>query len=277
MIGSVIAWVSAGLAFSDEERTEEYRPLFNGENFDGWYLKLKEKDVALAKRVFAIEDGTIHIFNDSFPDEYELDKKENKTHGMMFSKKKFSRFHLKFEYKWGKRIANNFSKWQYDAGVFYHVSDDAIWPVGIEYQIRYDHLKDKNHTGDLIRPKGQHYDWFCDKETKTFLSQEEGGVSPPVKMWYHLAVPTENHHALDGEWNICEIIAMGDDYAIHKLNGKVVNRLWKPNPREGVIGFQAETAEIFYRNIEIKEFAESVPAEQFLSSPEKENALSNEK
>lgn len=33
---------------------------------------------------------------------------------------------------------------------------------------------------------------------------------------------------------------------------------------EGVLGLQSETAEIYYRNIEIKEFDELVPIEQFL-------------
>jgi hypothetical protein len=32
----------------------------------------------------------------------------------------------------------------------------------------------------------------------------------------------------------------------------------------GVIGLQSETAEIYYRNIEIKEFDEVVPMEKFL-------------
>ncbi len=30
-------------------------------------------------------------------------------------------------------------------------------------------------------------------------------------------------HGLDDEWNQGEIIVMGDEYVIHKLNGEVVN------------------------------------------------------
>ena len=33
---------------------------------------------------------------------------------------------------------------------------------------------------------------------------------------------------------------------------------------EGRIGLQSETAEIFYRNIEIREFDEDIPMEKFL-------------
>jgi len=57
---------------------------------------------------------------------------------------------------------------------------------------------------------------------------------------------------------------MGDEYAIHKLNGEVVNMVFSPKPSKGIIGFQSETAEIFYRNIQIKEFKESIPAETYL-------------
>ena len=33
---------------------------------------------------------------------------------------------------------------------------------------------------------------------------------------------------------------------------------------EGIIGFQSETAEIYYRNIEIKELTEFIPIAQFM-------------
>ncbi len=35
-------------------------------------------------------------------------------------------------------------------------------------------------------------------------------------------------------------------------------------PGEGIIGFQSETAEIYYRDIRIKEFDKFVPADKFL-------------
>jgi len=62
---------------------------------------------------------------------------------------------------------------------------------------------------------------------------------------------------------------MGGEYAIHKLNGDIINVLFQPTPSEGIIGFQSETAEIFYRNIEIKEFQETIPAETFLKPTDK--------
>jgi len=36
---------------------------------------------------------------------------------------------------------------------------------------------------------------------------------------------------------------------------------------EGIIGLQSETAEIFYRNMEIKEFEKPVPLDTFIATP----------
>lgn len=241
-----------------------FENIFNGENFDGWYLKLRKNDAALAQKVFSIENNEVHVFDDEFPEEYNLNTGENDTHGLFYTQKSYSKYILRFEYKWGDRKANNFKRWQYDAGVYYHVTDDKVWPVGIEYQIRYNHITDKNHTGDLIRPQGAGYTWYSDAKGEYYLHPDDGGVLDDKKGWLHYAKPTTNYHALDGQWNICEIIVMGSEYAIHKLNGEVINMAFDLKPAAGIIGFQSETAEIYYRNIKIKEFDEIIPAEEFL-------------
>ena len=58
---------------------------------------------------------------------------------------------------------------------------------------------------------------------------------------------------------------MEGNYTIYKLNGAIVNMAFSLNSSEGIIGFQSETAEIYYRNIEIKEFDEIIPMEKFLN------------
>ena len=246
-------------------KDEGFVKLFNGENFDGWYLKLRNGDNEIAKKVYAIENEMVHVFKD-FPDSIDLGTGENGTHGLFYTKKKYSKYILKFEYKWGSKIANNFERWQYDAGVYYHVIDDEIWPTGIEYQVRYDQTKSRNHTGDLIRPVGVNYDWYSIPGGDTFLHPKDGGEpeDKEKKNWLHYATPTENYNALNDKWNVCEIIVMGDQYTIHKLNGDIVNMAFNLNPSEGIIGFQSETAEIYYRNIQIKEFYKIIPIEQFI-------------
>ena len=251
------------IAQSKAVTNQEFEPIFNGENWEGWHLKLRNGDAEMAKKVYAIEDEIIHVFKD-MPDSLNLNTGDNATHGLFYTNKTFSKYILRFKYKWGKKITNNFDRWQYDAGVYYHVSDDKIWPTGIEYQIRYNHITDKNHTGDLIRPKGAGYDWFSTKDGAYFLAPNDGGIPEDKSDWMHLAAPTNNHNALNDKWNICEIIVMGGEYTIHKLNGDIVNMAFNLTPKEGIIGFQSETAEIYYRDIEIKEFDKSIPIEAFL-------------
>lgn len=260
----IILALSLGLWSCNSPKTEKgYVNLFNGENWDGWHLKIRSGDSEMAQKVYAIEDGVIHVFNDQFPDTIKLNTGENDTHGLFYTNKKYSKYHLQFEYKWGSKIANNFDAYQYDAGCYYHVTDDKIWPTGIEYQIRYDHTKAKNHTGDFWA-SGTKFQWYSGDDGLTFLHPDQGGTPQAIRSGEHLAFPTSNHHALDGQWNKCEVIAMADQYAIHKLNGEVVNMAVQLEISEGLIGFQSETAEIFYRNIKIKEFEEIPPMQEFL-------------
>lgn len=236
--------------------------LFNGENWDGWHLKLKSGDNEMAKKVYAIDNGMVHVFKD-MPDSTGLNTGENATHGLFYTNKSYSKFIFKFEYKWGTKITNNFDKWQYDAGCYYHVYDDKIWPKGLEYQIRYDHTKNRNHTGDLWAA-GVTVNWYSDAN-RTFLLPQDGGVDQGVCKNELHGSSSAKYYALNDQWNQCEVIVMADKYAIHKLNGQIVNMATNLSVSEGIIGLQSETAEIFYRNIEIKEFDELIPMEYFLS------------
>ncbi|WP_159023913.1 family 16 glycoside hydrolase [Formosa sp. L2A11] len=105
---------------------------------------------------------------------------------------------------------------------------------------------------------------FSSKDGKTFLAPKDGGIPEDKSDWMHLAKPTTNYNALNNKWNTCEIIVMGGEYTIHKLNGEIVNMAFNLTPESGIIGFQSETAEIYYRNIRIKEFETAVPIELFL-------------
>lgn len=262
VLGLIMAMGSCKNAKNNSE-DEGYITLFNGENFDGWYLKIRNGDDELAKKVFDIgEDGTVHVFK-TFPDSFELNTGNSYTHGLFYTNDTYSRFIFQFEYKWGTKICNNFDQFQYDAGMYYHVYDDKIWPNGIEYQVRYNHITNKNHTGDFWA-SGTKFQWYAG-EDGCFKLPSEGGTEQAIRGGEHLASCDAPFNALNGEWNRCEVIVMGDKYAIHKLNGEIVNMATNLSVSEGKIGLQSETAEILYRNIRIKTFEEDVPLETFLN------------
>ncbi|MBC6994242.1 DUF1080 domain-containing protein [Neolewinella lacunae] len=234
--------------------------LFNGKDLDNWNLKIRNGDAAEAKRIFAVSDGMVHVFKDH-PDSLNLTQNKGALHGLMYTKKAYDRYIFRFEYKWGKKIFNNFDQFQYDAGCYYHVYDDKIWPFGIEYQVRYNHLTEENHTGDYWASNTL-FQWTKGADDKFALPQNGG--QPTAKRQGEHRAANAKYHALDGGWNTCEVIVMDSTYSIHKLNGQLVNYATELSLGKGIIGLQCETAEIYYRNIQIKEFKEFVPASAFV-------------
>ncbi len=249
-------------SFAQKNKKPGFVALFNGKDLNNWNLKLRNGDSAMAAKVYSVDKGVIHVYK-NFPDSFGIAVNKNATHGLFYTKKKYSRYILKFDYKWGKKIFNNFHQFQYDAGCYYHVFDDKIWPDGVEYQVRYNHVTGKNHTGDFWASNTL-FQWYADTTKNQFLPAANGGVAIAKRSGEHRGKDVP-HHALDNEWNTCEVIVMGNKYAIHKLNGKLVNYATDLSVAEGIIGFQSETAEIFYRNILIKELSKDIPAEVFLN------------
>ena len=244
------------------EADDGYVMLFNGRNFDGWEITSNTDDPELLKKIFVVTDsGQLHFFAD-LPDKYGTKTNRSETHSLIHTQQSYDRFSLKFEYKWGTKIFNSFDYSQYDSSCCYRIFKVMIWPRAIEYQIRYDHNAKRNHTGDIWNNDSA-FQWFAGADN-TWLPFAEGGRPIQPRSGEHLGRGGAAFHALDGEWNQCEVIVMGSKYAIHKLNGTVVNMLTNLKHSEGTIGFQAETAEIYYRNILIKEFDEDIPADVFL-------------
>ncbi len=248
-------------AYKSNFNDDGFVSLYNGKNLDGWIVLCKNGGDSVANKIFTPEaGGVIHVYK-NFPDGYQLNENKNDTHAMMFSTKKYSRYIFKFEYKWGTKRLNNFDMFQYDAGAYYHVNSQKIWPGGIEYQIRYDHIKKLNHTGDVWNG-GLKFHWY-EGPDNTYLSADKGGSKCNNGRGEHRASTDVKYHALDGKWNKCEIIVMGDEYAIQKLNGKIVNMITDLNVKEGYVALQAETAEVYYRNIRIKVLNKDIPASNF--------------
>ncbi len=244
-------------ARQDDPTGERWVPLFNGRNLDGWYTFLqkhgKNRD---PDRVVTIEDGVIHLYKDAT-------EASNVVMGYIGTDREFGRYHLRLQYKWGAKKFEPRYKLKRDAGLYYHIlGPDAVWPRALQYQI------EQTNVGDLITLYGMTVDTWIDPKTHaetmpTFLDPKQGGQervmgSRGIVYQKHLAGTFE----IDG-WNTVEVIARGDT-VVHILNGQVVNRAQnvrlvdperpdssRPISR-GRIALEIEAAEIFYRNIELK-------------------------
>lgn len=263
-VGIVLAMMLWNTAYTDQGTSGDgFEDLFNGLDLDGWEPKVRKGSPGA---IFARGDtGELHVYK-GMPDGYQLGERKNDTFAVLFTDKRYSRYCLSLEYQWGSKRLNTFDKWGYDSGVFYHIADRGrLWPTALQYQIRFDPRNESSHTGDLMNiRKSFDFNWSSGPGNK-YLPPPEGGIDSRMKSVQ--ALPARNPgfvYKPGGGWNKVEIIVMGDDYVIHKLNGDVVNMITRLTVGQGFIGIQAESAEILFRNIRIKEFREPLPADIFL-------------
>jgi hypothetical protein len=248
----------ASAARSDSPPSKEWTPLFNGKDLSGWTHFFHGRDkAAKVDDLVRVEDGLIHIY----PEGNDGDKR---PFGYILSAKPYSHYHLKFEYKWGtKRFAPKQGA-KRDSGMLYHVvGPDKVWPRCVEFQIQ------EGDTGDIFtvgtriattvdpaKQKGP-----SDKTSiSVYLPAEKGGLLYSQGGKGITRVVKSETAERDG-WNVLEAIVRGGE-ATYIVNGKTVNHCseiqqpgtgdaWVPLTA-GRIAFQAEGAEVFYRNIEIK-------------------------
>jgi hypothetical protein len=275
----VAALACASLGGAGIRAQNDWKPLWNGKDFDGWTTWMQKpsptSDVpALPKdaqgrytepigsgrdplKVFTVDpdvDGraAIHISGEVF--------------GELRTKASFQNYRLRLQFKWGEK------KWpprdaattQRDSGLLYHVhaepgAEGRTWARSIELQIQERDVGDLYAIGSVIavkakpRPGAQPVVYEYDPSgVWTYFSQSPGQSGRCVKM--------PDNEKPSGEWNTVELIAFGED-SIHIVNGKVVMRLHAPTRIDtefpasvtaGPIILQSEGAEVFYRDIEMR-------------------------
>ena len=160
-------------------------------------------------------------------------------YGIAVTKKAYSSYDLKFEFKWGERRFEPRLDKVRDAGLLYHCQVGTYaWPPSLEYQIQ------EGDCGDLWCILGAHCDVVKDGEISTIPRRD---YTSSIK-WTNEEKPG---------WNKVFIEVRGDK-AKYYLNGVLVNEITNATYggltcTSGFIGLQAEYAELIYRKIKIKE------------------------
>jgi hypothetical protein len=228
--------------------------LFNGSDLDGFYTYIEGKGVDNdPEDFFKVTNGMVHVMG--LPS-----TSSTKPFGYLSTEESYSNYHLKFQYKWGtKKFApRNSSSTPRDSGVLFHVNGtNDVWPSSVEAQIQ------ENDTGDiwLLGPSSSQSASATTTVVSTSakpVTYKEGGSTATVKD--NRIIKSQKKENLTS-WNTVEIIADGDT-AVVIVNGAVVNRVTNIKKGDGSslssgkIAFQAEGAEIYYRDIEIKPLSE---------------------
>jgi hypothetical protein len=244
----------------------KWTALFNGRNLDNFDIAYSSRPVdgRPPGALFEVADGVVHTYpgqeaGSTQPSAYFQTRDEH------------SDYVLHVEYKWGdKKFAPRMARLK-DAGLIFHTYENVenSWPHGIECQI-----EDKD-VGDL---------WIISSQVDVATKSAAPKAGPdPLQ-------DNAPYYAPDGQvatygdrnkyirirhgaaferpgWNSVDVVVRGDS-AVYLVNGQVNMRIthmkkwdaaansWAKLDR-GTILFQAEYAEISYRNIKIRPVLES--------------------
>jgi hypothetical protein len=190
-------------------------------------------------------------------------------YGCLFTKQEFQNYDLKLKVKWGDK------KWEprlnedRDSGLLYH----SIGECGVEYwrtwMLSQEFQVTEGGMGDYWSQASSRSDVKARKEGKNYFFDNKGpltafGSGTGNGGFCHAGVDAENKSG----WNDLELITYGDK-SIRIVNGKVVMAL--SNSRymvgneekplvKGKLQLQCESAEVYYKDIKIKQI-DGIPEE----------------
>jgi hypothetical protein len=225
-----------GMGGSGGAPEDEWVPLFNGANLDGWV-------VHGSPAMFAVENGEIHVYPT------QADQSNQPAANLRNLTLLGGKYTLHVEYRWGDARFIPRAQVERDAGILFHIAGNItqVWPDSIECQIGSSPVNADWVTGDL---------WVIGTPTTAQTLNDNNqlqtfgggfGYSPA-------SAQAENPY---GEWNVVDVIIDGAVQAIYMVNGVEVNRVFNMTYggqplSEGFISVQAEHAELYYRNIQYK-------------------------
>ncbi|MHA4739004.1 3-keto-disaccharide hydrolase [Dyadobacter sp. MSC1_007] len=188
------------------------------------------------------------------------------TYGCLFTRKSYKNYHLKLQVKWGDKKHDPRKDKLRDSGILYHSNGEAgaeywrSWMLSQEFQIM------EGHMGDF---------WCQANSAIDIRSFQSEGVMNRVadhKQPFgtfktgadYYCMRSANHESPAGEWTSLELICY-EGKSLHIVNGHVVmvlnnSRYITADGKEvpmisGKIQLQSEAAEVFYRDILIRELA----------------------
>ncbi|QIA08771.1 3-keto-disaccharide hydrolase [Draconibacterium halophilum] len=195
----------------------------------------------------------------------EVIKISGEIYGCLISKKEYANYHLRMKMKWGDKKFDPRKSLLKDSGILYHSIGSLgaeywrTWMLSQEFQVMEGHLGDYwSQITSAIDIRAYLPEYIMNPvadESQPFLPM---GQSEEIQGF---CLRSGNYEKAPGEWNTLELICY-DGNSIHIVNGQVVmilrnSRYIKDGETlpldKGKIQLQSEAAEVFYKDIEIKE------------------------
>lgn len=223
----------------------EWRPLFNGQNLEGWTPKFAKHDLGENyNNTFRVRDGLLVVdysgWTTPLDDQF----------GHLFFAEPFSHYRIRMEYRFvGEQVAGGPDWALRNNGIMLHTQPpetmerDQSFPDSIEVQLL---------GSDGVNPR----------TTANLCTPQSSIVINGARDHTHCIVSASPSPA-PGEWAWIEVEVRGDQVVRHIVNGETVmeysellldeQRPWYPSQRmdQGYIAIQAESAPTEIRRIEI--------------------------
>lgn len=183
----------------------------------GWTFDVL--DESPSENIYSIKKGILSI------------QGKGKSTAVIRTKKEYSDYELKWEWRWPDEPGNS--------GCLIHCSSPRernIWPKSLEVQMAHGMAGDFIYIGETI------------EVTNAQIPRNIPEGSWMVRLRTNL---TDGSEKEPGEWNQGHIIVKGNSVTVY-INGELVNKGWDCSATKGAICFQAERANVEYRNIRIK-------------------------
>lgn len=238
-------------------------PLFNGTDLTGWTPSQGHAGLFAAEKLG--DDAVIHVY----PSAQLKDGDSGVPQAALRTVKSYTKYVFSLEYKWGIKRFNERAGKARDNGIVFHICNDPgkVWPDSVEFQLGSDAWGNDWVSGNIFMlVENTRAKWpSATLNGKKAFSETGTKANLGAPTSYALGLNSEQ---LDKptEWNTVELTVNGSTDAEYKVNGKVVNRLFDMEYRattsgtfmpldHGPIAVQAEFAEVYFRNIKIKDLA----------------------
>lgn len=264
-----------------------WRPLWNGKDLAGWdtYLSKPHASVKLEheqRDAKGNHTGPVGVNRDP-KKVFTIVQHEGKPvirvsgeiYGTITTHASYSNYHLRLEMKWGEQKWAPRTQAKRDSGLLYHANGPwgtvGAWLPSLELQIQETDMGDfwSVNSRAMIRARPFEKSFIYDPRADPMLFAM--GMPGHPRSCRRQADREKPH----GEWNVIELVCLGDK-AWHMVNGHVVLVLENCERKDGEtwgsatsgkIQLQSEGAELFYRNVELRNittlpahFAKSVAA-----------------
>ncbi len=243
-----LSWAAANEADDKEEWTQ----LFNGEDLDGWIVKIRGYELGENfGDTFRVEDGVIKVCYDQY-DNFES------RFGHLFYKVPFRKYVLRVEYRFVGEQAKGGPGWAFrNSGIMIHgqapetMDKEQDFPVSIEVQLLGGSGSGSRPTANVCTP-GTHFV----KDGKLVTSHCNNSTSKT----YH-----------GDQWVTVEVEVHGNERIRHLIDGEVVFEYTNPQLDDsdetakkltgngdkmlhgGSISLQAESHPCEFRKVELRE------------------------